>query len=280
MAGTATGFDWGGARGQKWRNCLAPMEAMLSVVNVPLIQALQVTHPCRIADIGCGGGGTALDLQRRMPDGSAVWGFDISPALVEAARARIGAGDRNITFEVADVALAPAPAMGFDRLVSRFGVMFFANPLVAFSNLARWLGPKGRFAFAVWAPPADNPWMTYVREAVNEVVELTPPNPDAPGPFRYSNVDKLLDLLRQAGFDHLNAVEWRGLLPVGGGLSAADAAKFALASFSIAEPLAEAGATSAECAQRALADRYGQHLRDEIVMMAACVHLVTGCLRT
>ncbi|MEM9137285.1 MAG: class I SAM-dependent methyltransferase, partial [Cyanobacteria bacterium P01_F01_bin.42] len=204
---------------------------------------------------------------------------DISPALVEAARSRLGVDNRNITFEVADVSLVPPPAQRFDRLVSRFGIMFFANPLATFSNLASWLAPEGRFAFAVWASPAENPWMTYVREVVNEVAELPPPEPDAPGPFRYGDVDQLLNLLQQAGFGHLNSVKWDGLLPVGGGLSATEAAQFALSSFSIAEPLAEVGETVAEQVQQNLASRYGQYAQNDIVMMPACVHLVTGGLQ-
>lgn len=71
-----------------------------------------------------------------------------------------------------------------DRLVSRFGIMFFDDALAAFSNLVRWLAFGGRFAFAVWGHPAENPWMTTVRQVVAEIVDLPKPAAEAPGPFR------------------------------------------------------------------------------------------------
>ncbi len=148
---------------------------MLAPVDEPLIGALRLEAadwPCRIADIGCGGGATTLSILRCAPAGSVVNGFDISPALIASARERMKSEQRAIGFEVADVAAAPAPEAPYERLVSRFGVMFFDDPPAAFSNLLRWLAPGGRIAFAVWARPAENAWMTTVRDVVAEVVEL------------------------------------------------------------------------------------------------------------
>src|SRR5262249_27539963 len=137
-----------------------------------------------------------------------------------------------IAFTVADVVTAPTPSVPFDRLVSRFGVMFFHDPLAAFHNLFRWLAPGGRFAFAVWGPLADNPWVTTVRKVGAEVLDLPPSHPEAPGPFRYADVDKLLTLLDQTGFEQLAVVDFREAIAIGGGLSAPLAASFALAAFS------------------------------------------------
>src|ERR1700681_1130204 len=100
------GADWTAARGEKWRAQLAGMEAMLTPVDEPLIRALNLDVPCRIADIGCGGGGTTLEVLRRARAGSVVNGFDISPALIESARARIRSDERAISFEIADMATA------------------------------------------------------------------------------------------------------------------------------------------------------------------------------
>ena len=153
--------DWALARGEKWRDQLTGMEAMLAPVDEPLIHALHLDAPYRVADIACGGGGTTLQILRRAPAGSVVHGFDISPALIELARDRAWP-DGRIVFEIADVATAPAPAEPYDRLVSRFGVMFFDDPPVAFANLAPWLAPGGRFAFAVWAVrPRIRGWRAY-----------------------------------------------------------------------------------------------------------------------
>ena len=123
-----------------------------------------------LADIGCGGGGGTRVIRAQAPSASAVSGVDVSTELIGMASRRLeGLG---VTFHVADVATAPAPDRPYDRLASRFRVMFFPDPLAAFSNLARWSQPGARFAFAVWGAPADNPWVRVVREVVGGLIAL------------------------------------------------------------------------------------------------------------
>ncbi|MEP7354062.1 MAG: methyltransferase domain-containing protein [Acidobacteriota bacterium] len=276
-----TASDWAAERGEKWLSQLAGMEAMIACVDEPLIAALQLDAPCRIADIGCGGGGATFDILRHALTGSIVHGFDISPALIKSARASIPSGERNIAFELADVSTAPAPKEPYDRLVSRFGVMFFEDPRAAFANLTRWLAPEGRFAFAVWGLPADNPWMKVVREVVVSFIDVPRPDIEAPGPFRYGEVDKLLTLLSDAGFSNIEVQDWRGQLPVGGGLPAAEAADFSLASYSaIAELMAEAGEGVRNQVRDTLIERFSEHESDGKVYMDASVHIVTGGVKS
>jgi SAM-dependent methyltransferase len=270
-------IDWSGARGEKWRAELGGTEGMLAPVDEPLIDALDLERASRIADVGCGGGGTTLAISRRARAGSVVDGFDISPALVEAARGRVEPEDRAITFRVADVSTAPPPEAPYDRLVSRFGIMFFDEPLKAFSNLSRWLAPNGRFAFAAWARPRENPWFTTVKEVVAEVVELPPTDPEGPGPFRYSEAETLLSLLHDAGFVALEVRDFRAALPMGGGLPAADAARFALAAFSsFGDLLTEAGDGALQRARDLLTERFARHEKGGAVYLDAAVHLFTG----
>jgi len=277
MSENPAATDWTAALAEKWRAQLAGMEAMLTPVDEPLIRALNLDARCRIADIGCGGGGTTLEILRRAPAGSVVHGFDISPVLIESARSRKRSDEHAVTFEIADMATAAAPEELYDRLVSRFGIMFFDDPLAAFVNLLRWLAPGGRFAFAVWGRPAENPWMTSVREVVAEIIDLAPPDPEAPGPFRYAETDKLRILLDRAGYGELDVGDWRGVLPIGGGLPAAEAANFALASFSsFGELLAEAGNEVLNDARQSLTARLSRHQQDGTVRMDACVHIFTG----
>ncbi len=272
----STASDWATARGAKWRSQLDRTEAMLTPIDGPLIHALRLDAPIRIADVGCGGGGTALEILRRAPQGSVVHGFDISPELIEAARARTPPDERSLSFTRADVATAPPPQVPFERLTSRFGVMFFDDAPSAFRNLGGWLAPGGRFAFAVWGRTADNPWATVVRDVVAAFVEVQPPGPDTPGPFRYGQPDKLLQLLGQAGLGELEVGEWRGEIAIGGGLAAAEAADYALAAFGMAEPVARADEVVRGNARRALTERFSRHLRDGVVRLGACVNLVTG----
>jgi SAM-dependent methyltransferase len=268
--------DWAAARGEKWRAQVSGMEASLKSIDAPLIRALQLSAPCRIADIACGGGGTTLEILRSAPAGSVVNGFDIAPGLIELARGRIPPGEHAITFEIADVATAK-PAKPYDRLLTRFGIMFFDDPQAAFTNLLHWLAPGGRFAFAVWGLLSENPWMTSVRDVVAQIIEMPKAGPEAPGPFRYADADKLLALLDRAGFAQLQVRDWRGALPIGGGLPPVEAAHFALASYaSFGELLAKAGAEALTAARRSLTERYSHHQQDGVVWMDACVHIFTG----
>jgi SAM-dependent methyltransferase len=270
-----TADDWAATRGQQWAAHLAPMEATLMPIDEPLIEALQLDAPRRIAEAGCGGGGTALELLRRARPGSAVHGFDISPTLIELARRRAGEGSA-IVFEVADMSIA-APERPYERLVSRFGVMSFAHPREAFANLARWLEPGGRFAFAVWGPPSENPWMTSVREVVARTIELPRVDPDAPGPFRYADADVLLRLLQASGFDELTVRSWRGALAVGGGMAPLEASQFVLSAFSsFGELLAAAGSGALDEVRRGVTACFSEHRQDGAVRMGACVHIVSG----
>jgi SAM-dependent methyltransferase len=111
--------NWVAARGEKWRVHLSGMEAMLTPVDEPLIQALHLDLPRRIAEIGCGGGGTTLEILRQAAAGSVVHGFDIAPALIEWARDRAGHDDPAIAFAIADAAKATEGP--YDQLASRFG---------------------------------------------------------------------------------------------------------------------------------------------------------------
>ena len=269
-------FDWAAARGEKWRAQLGGLEAMLAPVDEPLILALRLDAPYRVADVGCGGGGTSREILRRAPQGSVVHGFDLSPALIDSARANVHSLDDAIAFEIADVATGAPPQPPYDRLVSRFGTMFYENPPLAFENLARWLAPGGRFAFAVWGPAVDNPWLALIREVAVKVTELPTPDPEAPGPFRYARPDRLLALLKGAGFSELEAHDWRGTFQIGGGLPPAEAARFALASFSVGELVAAKGEGVLSTVQEALTARFAQHLDGNVVRLPACVRIVTG----
>jgi SAM-dependent methyltransferase len=269
--------DWAAARSDKWRRHLAGLEAMLAPLDEPLITALAFNAPARITDVGCGSGATTIEVLRRAPAGSIAHGFDLSPALIEVARRRHAAHDPSVAFEVADMGTMAPPEQLYDRLISRLGVMFFNDPLAAFANLRRWLVRGGRFAFAVWGPVDDNPWMTATRAAVAEAIDLPPIEPSAPGPFRYGEVTPLLSLLARAGFVNVTVTDWRQALPIGNRLPPSEAAQFALSSFSsFAELLSNVGGDAPAKARGALAARFSPYEQDGVVLMPARVHIITG----
>lgn len=262
--------EWASTRGEKWLAGIAGTEAMLSPINAPLLQALHLTEPSSIADIGCGGGATTIELLSAAPPGSTVHGYDISPALIEFARQR----QLNIPFHVADVAQV-APPQTYDRLASRFGIMFFDDPTAAFANLAHWLKPGGRFAFATWDYPAANPWIRDVGRIVGEFVQTPPLDSTSPGPFRYAEAPVLLALLEQSGFTDLQVTHWSGPLAIGGGLPPSEAATFALGAFSsFHELLTESGVYPE--AHHAVTAHFEKQVHNDIVQLDAAVHIYTG----
>lgn len=268
--------DWSADRGDAWRDYMVPLEAMLEPINAPLDKALRLTTPFDIADIGCGGGETSVYIAENAAPGSHVTGFDISPALIEAANRKLFAGKNPVRFLNADAQLPLHGRGPFDRLVSRFGVMFFAQPELAFRNLYGWLKPGGRFAFAVWGPPAQNPWMSTVRTVLQRHIDLPDPEPDAPGPFRYQNVDQFKKLLHRSGFRDVENESWQEQLALGGGLNAIDAVEFALSAFSIGQYLTTCDHKTTQAARADLVSVFSEFEKDDVVCMDSHVHIVTG----
>ena len=276
MVANVAAAEWSGERGEAWRDSMGPLEAMLAPVNMPLIEALDLDAPYRIADIGCGGGETSIALARNAYPGSAVEGFDISPALIDAAKAKEAYGQVPIHFNVADAEQPLGDTALFDRLTSRFGIMFFPNQETACSNLANWLKPGGRFAFAVWGPAPDNPWMSSIRDVLKDHIVIPTPEPGAPGPFRYADADEFGSLLQSSGFSDVKSQSWKEQLSLGGGLAADAAADFALSAFSIGQLLNQSDQLTAQAARLDLASLFSEHVTDGDVRMDAHVHIVTG----
>lgn len=274
-------FDWAAGQGDQWLAQLTGLEAMMKEIDEPLLDALSfpavaADAPIRIADIASGGGGTTFEIEALVPPSSVIHGFDISSALVESANARAQKQSQRATFETANLQTAAVPNQLYDYVVSRFGVMFFDEPSAAFSNIHQWLKPQGQFAFAVWGEPKQNPWMYLLREVASQFVDLPKTERSAPGPFRYSDPDILVKELNSAGFSGIKHQEWRGQLPLGGGLDAANAANFGLSVFTITEPLNEAGGTVLGDAERALTDKLKTFEKNGTVMMDAQVYIVSG----
>ncbi|MDB5430512.1 MAG: Methylase involved in ubiquinone/menaquinone biosynthesis [Caulobacter sp.] len=122
--------------------------------------ALGVAPADRVLDIGCGAGQSARQAARIAVQGSVV-GVDVSDEMLEVARRRSAAqGLGNVVFERADAQTHAFAAAHFDLCVSRFGVMFFADPLAAFSNIARAMRPSARLVLMVWQSRERNAWAT------------------------------------------------------------------------------------------------------------------------
>lgn len=272
MQANPSEYDWAGSRGAQWRDMVEGMEAMLAPTDAPLIEALALDGgPLRIAEIACGGGGTTGAIAAAAPAGSEITGFDISPDLVVAAMARAGDVARFVEANAATW----RPERPYDRLASRFGVMFFDDPAAAFANLRHWLVPGGRLAFAVWGPPTEVGFMAEIRATLAAVMALPASDPDAPGPCRYGDPAKLVALLDGAGFHGAVSRTWRGALPVPGATPEA-AADFLLASSSSAAPLEDAPMEVRSAARARLAQACARHFEDGAARMPVRIEIVTA----
>jgi SAM-dependent methyltransferase len=150
----------------------------------------------RVLDIGCGTGESTRQAARVAADGS-VLGVDISAEpLVLARRISADEGLTNIAYEQADAQTHPFPPRGFDVCIGRFGVMFFADLLAAFTNIGRALRTDGRLVLLVWQQQERNEWSVAVREAIGSR------QPPAAGldPFTLGDPSAVEAILGRAGF--------------------------------------------------------------------------------
>lgn len=220
---TAQQAFWSGGPGEAWVAHQAQLDELHAPVSDRLIRAAAPGPGERVLDIGCGAGATCLLAgPLTAPDGQ-VLGLDISTPLVTLARKRIAAaGLENVTVELADAQTRPAGDVAFDLAISRFGLMFFEDPVAGFRNIAGLLRPRARLVFACWAPVEHNPWFGLpMRAAVARLGPPEPSDPDAPGPLAFRDRTRVAGILEAAGFW---AVQSRAVdldLPLAGGLEAA-----------------------------------------------------------
>jgi ubiquinone/menaquinone biosynthesis C-methylase UbiE len=158
----------------------------------------------RALDVGCGFGDTANRIAELVGPSGAVLGVDAAPRFIESARAEYGA--KNVRFEVADVERT-AFEEDFDLAFSRFGTMFFANPVNALRNVRRSLRPGGRLCMVVWRRKLDNDWLHRAEVVVSDY--LTKPEEHdeptcGPGPFSMADADTVSDIVLAAGYEDVD----------------------------------------------------------------------------
>jgi ubiquinone/menaquinone biosynthesis C-methylase UbiE len=191
---------WNGPNGQRWTDRQAAQDLLLTPVSQILIDRIGARPGDRIIDVGCGCGATSIALAERVAPDGFVLGVDISAPMLERAR-QLAPRRLPLDFAQADATVYRFEAGSFDLLVSRFGVMFFAEPAVSFANVRKALRPKGRVVFACWREPKENPWMMAPLQAVyRHVPRLPQVGPDDPGPFAFASEERVNRILHDAGY--------------------------------------------------------------------------------
>lgn len=262
----------------KWVDNQVALDRRFGAITDALIERASPRSGERVVDVGCGTGATTLELARAVGSDGRVLAIDISEPMLEVARRRIEAAG----FAWVDLLLADAQvhrfAAGHDLVASRFGVMFFGDPVAAFRNLKAALEPDGRLAFACWTELEANPWFHLPLEAATR--RLGPPetkHPRAPGPFAFSEAAYVRQILESAGFTGIRIERTEIPIEIEAtcGEEAAFAADMGPASRLIRERAADPAATSQRIAAE-IADAFRPFETSAGLRFPSVVFLVTA----
>lgn len=262
---------WNGKAGETWVRTMDRIDAMLEPISQALFARAAVQPGERVVDVGCGCGSTSLELARR---GALVFGVDVSEPMLAQAKQR-AQGLPGVAFRCCDAATQPLTP-DHELVFSRFGVMFFADPAAALSNMRSGLTPKGRLVFVCWQAMRENAWMSVAGDAVLRLLPppATPPDPHAPGPFAFADRDRLRGLLEVAGFAEIEIEDFRTRLHVGDDLD--QAVDFQKDVGPAARAMAELQGEKREEARAAVRAALARHLGPKGIDLAAACWIVTA----
>ncbi len=198
---------WNSPAGRQWIDHETALDAALGPVLDAVLASAALEPGQSVLDLGCGTGASTLHAAGLVGPQGRVEGIDISQVMLDRARIRAATAHAgNAAFTLADAQTHPFAAAQYDILISRFGMMFFDDPVAAFANIARAIRPGGRMVFAAWGPLARNPWFLIPRDiAVTRLGAPAPPDPSAPGPFAFADSARVTGLMAQAGLRDIHA---------------------------------------------------------------------------
>jgi SAM-dependent methyltransferase len=207
---------WNGPAGERWVRLAESQDRMLAGIGRAALDACDIKPGHSVLDTGCGSGSTTLEIARRVGAGGRVLGVDISGPMLGLARSRLGDNpEARVTLENRDVATFPFEAETFDRVFSRFGVMFFVDPVAAFTNIRSGMKSGGKLAFVCWQSMEANPWQGIPFEIALRYLPAPPPSdPRAPGPLAFAEPDWVREILTGSGFVDVEIADAPIKLPI------------------------------------------------------------------
>ena len=266
--------DWQGRAGQSWADEWRRTDRSWGGLTEMLLRHTRDFTFANVLDVGCGAGELSLAIARGRP-ASAVVGVDVSPQLIDVARER-GRNLGNVSFELGDAA-SWQPAKGFtpDLLVSRHGVMFFADPVAAFAHLAQIAAPQAGLLFSCFRGPAENEIFSGVASLLPP--PASPPDPHAPGPMAFADPERVQAILSKAGWAAVKFTPVDFAMVVGAG---EDPVGDAIEYFSAIGPVALAAANMDTAEREAFHERLHSYVAgrnvDGIIAFAAAAWIVTA----
>lgn len=195
---------WNSAAGETWARFQQLLDRQVEPLGAQAMRQLAISPGERVVDIGCGCGQTSLELAARVGPAGRIVGVDISVPMLEVARRRLGAEAGSVVeFRRADAQCDDLGRAIYDAAYSRFGVMFFSDPIAAFANIRRSLKSGGRLGFVCWRSLEDNAWMREPLAAAPALPPAEPPEPAAPGPFAFADCGRVRAILDESGFSEV-----------------------------------------------------------------------------
>jgi len=196
---------WNGQNGRAWVEAQALLDQMFKPIEELLAASVPATAAATVLDVGCGTGSTTLAAARRLgPTGRCV-GIDISEPMIAAARKRAERDGVAAGFIRADAQTHDFEPASFDMIISRFGVMFFDDPVRAFANLRRSAKDRAALRLVVWRSAAENPFMTTAERAAAPLLPDIPARqPDAPGQFAFADRERVTRILQAGGWSDID----------------------------------------------------------------------------
>jgi SAM-dependent methyltransferase len=196
---------WNGPAGHAWVEAQALLDQVFLPLEQLLVAPIAAGSDLRVLDVGCGTGSTTLAAARRLGAAGAAIGIDLSAPMVDAGRERATREGSAATFIRDNAQTHVFEPARFDLIISRFGVMFFDDPVAAFANLRRAAKPGGGLRVIAWRGPSDNPFMTTAERAAAPLLPNLPRREaGAPGQFAFAEPNRVRGILEDSDWDAID----------------------------------------------------------------------------
>lgn len=269
---------WNSEAAATWSTRPERYDAMLRELGERALEAAALSPGERVLDVGCGAGQLTLQAAAAVGPTGRVLGVDVSADLLAVARNRAAdAGLAQVEGLQADAQDHDFAPSSYDVVISRFGVMFFSDPVAAFTNLRGATVPGGRLAFVCWQPAPLNEWVTVPLMAVAGHVDVpVPPPPGAPGPFAFGDGERVREILTSAGWTDVALEAVQTTVRPGGARTPAEAVSFIAEDSFGKNVLASAAPPAREAALAALEAAYAARSGPDGVWLDVAVWIVTA----
>jgi SAM-dependent methyltransferase len=260
---------WNGEGGERFARSQEAIDRSMAKITEAAIAFAAPQTDERVLDIGCGCGTSTFRLREKVGPNGVTAGVDVSKVMLNVARARAAAANADVAFVEDDAAKHDFQPV-FDLVFSRFGVMFFADPVAAFANIRTALTKTGRLAFVCWRSLPENFWAyTPLMAARPFLPPMDAPDPHAPGPFAFADGDRLHRILASAGFNAITIEKLDTTMAMGATVEEAAAESMRIGPVS----RATAGVDDAtrDKIRAAIAEAFAKYkMREGVMLPAAC----------